>query len=73
VKRKADERLMAMVDPAMNVLAYAMSHKVRTKKLKEAVTAARDVLDRALGKPIQRTELTGDEGGPLVIRWGGGA
>jgi len=32
------------------------------------IRAVREVLDRGLGKPVQRTELTGEGGGDLELR-----
>ena len=34
-----------------------------------AYQASRDVLDRTMGKPKEQVELTGNEGGPIEIRW----
>lgn len=31
------------------------------------IRAAAQILDRALGKPVQRTELTGADSGPIVV------
>jgi hypothetical protein len=57
VRKAAAARLRAMVDPALGVLDYAMKRKSR--KLKEAISAAKEVLDRA--------EFEG-EGGPLATQ-----
>jgi hypothetical protein len=45
VKAAAQARLRAMVDPALGVLEYAMKRK--HKDLRGALTAAKEVLDRA--------------------------
>jgi hypothetical protein len=49
-------RLAALVDPAIDVLAYAMKQKA--KQLPSAITAARDALDRAGHKPKDVIEAT---------------
>lgn len=53
VKAAASERLLALVDPALAALAKALRHK----DIRAAVTAARDVLDRA-GHVAPRTPPT---------------
>ena len=54
VKAAAAARLRAMVNPALNVLEYAMEQK--DKDLRGALTAAKEVLDRA--KPEDGEEGT---------------
>ena len=43
--------------------------KVRDERIKQAV--ATEILDRELGKPTQRQEVTGKDGGVIVIRMTG--
>lgn len=62
VRKKAQERLAAMVDPALGVLSYAMSKK--SKSLRDAITAAKDVLDRAGHKPTEKHE----HGGAVTLK-----
>lgn len=57
VRKAAAARLREMVDPALGVLDYAM--KCKSKRLKEAIAAAKEVLDRA---------EFGDEGGALAAQ-----
>jgi hypothetical protein len=54
VKAAAAARLRAMVNPALNVLEYAMKRK--DKDLRGALAAAKEVLDRA--KPEDGEEGT---------------
>lgn len=60
-------RLAALVDPAIGVLARAM--KDQKKQPASALAAARDVLDRAGFKAKDSLELTGGDGGPLIVRY----
>jgi hypothetical protein len=56
VRAKAELRIAAAVDPAISYLIKAANQK----KINAAgITAARDLLDRAGFKPIDRTELSG--------------
>lgn len=57
VRAKAQERLLALVDPALAVLSHAMRQKA--KQLPVAVQAARDVLDRNNLGGKQFLELSG--------------
>ena len=54
VKKAAAARLRAMVNPALNVLEYAMEQK--EKDIRGALAAAKEVLDRA--KPEDGEEGT---------------
>src|SRR5689334_10410024 len=56
VQRKAAERLAALVDPAIGVLATAMKQK---KDLRVRLNAAQDVLDRNNLSGVQKVEVTG--------------
>lgn len=51
VKAAAEARLRALADPAIGVLEYALKQK--TKKLTNALTASKDVLDRSGFKPVE--------------------
>ena len=57
VREAARLRLAAMVDPALGVLLHAMKQK--TKQLPSAITAAKDVFDRAGLKETDKLEITG--------------
>jgi hypothetical protein len=61
VRAKAAERLAALVDPAIGVLARAMKQK---KNVVLAVVAARDVLDRNNLSGKQKIEL---DAGPNIV------
>jgi len=64
VRRRAEERLAALEVPAIGVLDRA----IRRRKIDaQSIAAAREILDRTRGKPVQRTEVTGSEGAPLDI------
>ncbi len=59
VKKAARERLAEMVDPALGVLIKAMKMKSKGSPVALAVTAARDVLDRAGYKATDKIQLFG--------------
>ena len=47
-------------------------HAIATGKhgdTKHRLIALHELLDRGWGKAVQPTELTGAEGGPLIIQW----
>lgn len=58
VRRKAEERLAALVDPAIG----ALSRMIQQKRKIDAVTmaAVRDILDRAGPLRSERVEVNGD-------------
>ena len=65
-KDKAIRALMlldAAVEDAAKVKVAGL--KVRDDRVKQAV--ATEILDRAFGKPTQRTELTGKDGGAIEV------
>jgi hypothetical protein len=57
VKATAQERLAALVDPALKVHRQALQSFTRNPQA--AVTVARDVLDRTGFKPTEKHELSG--------------
>jgi hypothetical protein len=65
VKRSAQERLLALVDPALAVLSKALRD---TKQPKIAFDAARDVLDRAGYRQTERLEVTGEMSIAAILR-----
>ena len=57
-EREAEERFIAMLNPALtrhNELLASEDEAIATKNIRE-------VYDRTLGRPVQRTELSGDVG-----------
>jgi hypothetical protein len=64
VRAKANERLLALVDPALATLARGVAKREGIPGPTE-IAAARDILDRAGFKPTDKTELTGPDGGPI--------
>lgn len=73
-------RLMLLdgVHVAQELLRRALNDAVQVKidglqsrheNIKQA--AATEIIDRMMGKPTQRQEVTGKDGTPLVINWGG--
>lgn len=60
-------RLALLVDPAIGVLQKAM--KQQAKQPGVALAAARDVLDRAGLKEAEKIELTGQDGGALIVEF----
>ena len=65
VKRSAQERLLALVDPALAVLSKALRD---AKQPKIAFDAARDVLDRAGYKQTERLEVSGELSVAAILR-----
>ena len=61
-----DAILKGLVLDALNEIASGLKHK----NVYVRQTSAREILDRVLGKPTQRTEVTGADGGSVqfVIR-----
>lgn len=72
VRRKAAERLAALVDPAIGVLQEAMKRKDGKGKDRLpdslAIAAARDVLDRCGHKSADKMEISGDLSIAEVLR-----
>lgn len=65
VREKAAERLAALVDPAIGVLAASMRQK-KDKRL--ALTAATDVLNRNNLTGKQQIEIAGGQGWAEILR-----
>jgi hypothetical protein len=61
VKRKAEERIRDLVDPAISRLAKLIEDDISGV----ALAAVKDVLDRAGYSVRQRVEHTGADGGPI--------
>ena len=59
VKASARERIAEMVAPALAVMSKAMAMKTKQGPLPIAVTAAKDMLDRAGYKATDKIQLTG--------------
>jgi hypothetical protein len=57
----ADEQPAELVAGALAAILTQDEHPIAR------IRAVREVLDRVLGKPVQRTELTGDDGGALEL------
>lgn len=64
VKAKALERLMALQNPAIDCLTKLIE---RQEYPSTAYAAARDVLDRTMGKPTESVQV--EQSGELTIRW----
>lgn len=64
VKEKAEERLKALVHPAISRLGQLVE---QTEFPSVAIAAVKDVLDRNLGKAIESVHIAGNDGGPLQI------
>lgn len=77
VKRKAEERIaeararfLDLLDPSFQVYQQALKQGTQPDgQLQHALAAARDAFDRVLGKAVQRNEVGGLDGGPLVVKW----
>jgi hypothetical protein len=63
VKKKAEERIRELVDPALNRLQALIEDDLSGV----ALAAVKDVLDRAGYAARQRLEHTGADGGPIEI------
>ena len=68
VKQAALERLLALQHPAIDRMARLISQDAFPTA---AFAAARDVLDRTMGKPRESVEI--EHSGGLEIRWKGDA
>lgn len=64
-KELAEKNTVPALEVVLNIMNDAGAK--HTDRLK----AAEMVLDRAIGKPKQQTELTGLDGGALVFAWAG--
>lgn len=64
VKRKALERLMELQDRAIDRMAGLMQQEQYPST---AYAAARDILDRTMGKPTESVQV--EQSGELVVRW----
>ena len=62
----AQERLTRLLAKAIDVLDAEMDDN------RNRLDAAREVMDRALGKAVQKQEHSGPGGGAIEIRWGDG-
>jgi hypothetical protein len=63
VKAKALERLLALQNPAIDRLTKLIANDEYPST---AYAAAKDVLDRTMGKPKEQLELTGKDGKDLI-------
>jgi vacuolar-type H+-ATPase subunit H len=66
VTYRAQEILDSAVEEAARVKAGGL--KARDERIKQA--AATEILDRKFGKPTQRQEVTGKDGGVIVVEFG---
>jgi hypothetical protein len=64
VKRSAAARLAALIDPALGALQDSLD-KAADPRVR--LMAARDVLDRNLGKAKERHEVTGPDGAAIDL------
>ena len=66
VKAAALERLMALQNPAIDRLTQLIEQQEFPTV---AYAAARDVLDRTIGRPTETVALTGKDDGPITFKW----
>lgn len=66
VTYRAQTILEEAVEEAARVKAGGL--KARDERVKQA--AATEILDRRFGKPTQRNEVTGKDGGTIVVKFG---
>lgn len=66
VTYRAQEILDSAVEEAAQVKKSGL--KARDERIKQAV--ATEILDRKFGKPTQRQEVTGKDGGVIVVEFG---
>jgi hypothetical protein len=55
VKRSAQQRLAALVDPALDNMARAL----KSQNMRAVVAAAKDILDRTVGRAVQPMRHSG--------------
>ena len=67
VREKAQERLLRLQSPAIDTMAHLMDQRHTFPST--AYQAARDVLDRTMGKPTETVKQ--EHSGEVVIRWEG--
>jgi hypothetical protein len=63
---RAQEILDSVIEEAAQVKANGL--KVRDERIKQSV--ATEILDRKFGKPTQRSEVTGKDGGTIIVKFG---
>jgi hypothetical protein len=66
VKAKAQERLMALQFPALAKLGALLE---RDEFPSVQFQAAKDILDRTMGKPTNSVAVTGADSGPIQFTW----
>lgn len=66
VRLAALERLKAYQDRAIDRLFKLVEQEGFPST---SLSAVKDVLDRTMGRPAETVQVTGAEGGPLVVRW----
>jgi hypothetical protein len=59
VQMKLEELVLCAVDVLKGAMRTSDANGIR---------AAVEILDRVIGKPAQRTEITGADGGPVVLK-----
>lgn len=59
------EAALAIIQDALTEAARIKAEGLKSKKEEVAQSAASEILDRVLGKPTQRQEVTGANGGPI--------
>lgn len=69
LKRRAKVRAQLVLEEAAERAAERIVELIDSKNPNVALRAASDLLDRTAGKPTQRQEITGAQGGDIVIRW----
>jgi hypothetical protein len=68
VRRKARERLDAMIDPAITVLQAVLNKGIETDDMSTVVRAAFGILDRCGFGVKSQLEVSGPGGGPVELR-----
>lgn len=63
---KTDPKVKAMFDKRVPVAIKAIDAALAGDDIDVALKAAQIVFDRSMGKPLQSTEITGANAGPLV-------
>lgn len=66
IERKIQAELI--LGQAVNKAAQVKADGLDSKDSRIKQASATEILDRVLGKPTQRTELTGKDGGPVEVK-----
>jgi hypothetical protein len=67
VKRASALRAMMILQDATEEAARVKVEGLKSRKENIKQDAASEILDRMIGKPLQRQEVSGKSGGPIIV------